>query len=224
MPEHRRLVLLRHGQTAWNLEGRAQGHTDIELDETGLRQAATVAPYVAALAPVTLWSSDLVRAAHTAAYVGSACGLEVRTDPRLREFGLGERTGLTMAEYAAAYPEEHAAFAAGRIEVTPGGETNAEVVARVTEVLGEVLAGIEPGQTAVVVSHGGALKTALVSLLGWSDDVWPSFYGLFNCHWAVLEDSREGGALRLVQWNVGAPHDAVPGEDDPEFATGEGVG
>ena len=55
-PAHRRLVLLRHGQTAWNAEGRAQGHLDIGLDDLGRAQAAAVAPAVAALRPDVLWS------------------------------------------------------------------------------------------------------------------------------------------------------------------------
>ena len=65
----RTLVLLRHGQTAWNLEHRAQGHSDVELDDTGHAQAAAVAPYVAGLAPALLWSSDLARARQTAEYI-----------------------------------------------------------------------------------------------------------------------------------------------------------
>ena len=214
---HRRIVLLRHGQTAWNLEGRAQGHTDIPLDAVGDAQARHAAPHVAQLRPSVIWSSDLARAASTASYVGEACGLPVRTDARLREFGLGERTGMTMAEYAAAHPEEHAAFKAGRIDVTPGGETREEVLARMTAALDDVRAAIAPGETAVVVGHGGALKTLLLSLLGWPESTWESFYGLFNCHWAVLDDSRGDGSLRLVHWNVGAP-------GEPDFATGEGVG
>ena len=62
-------MLLRHGRTAWNATGRAQGHADVELDETGHAQAAAVAPWVAGFGPVVLWSSDLARARQTAAYV-----------------------------------------------------------------------------------------------------------------------------------------------------------
>ena len=66
------LVLLRHGQTAWNAEGRIQGQLDVEIDETGHAQAAAVAPLLAALRPTTLWSSDSVRARQTAAYVAGS--------------------------------------------------------------------------------------------------------------------------------------------------------
>ena len=72
----RRLVLLRHGRTEWNDTGRAQGHADVPLDETGEAQAKAVAPVLAALAPVAVWSSDLARAAGTAAVVAAEAGLE----------------------------------------------------------------------------------------------------------------------------------------------------
>src|SRR4051812_41766969 len=85
----RRLVLLRHGQTEWNSLGRAQGHADISLDATGHARAAAAAPYLAAMRPVRLWSSDLARAQETAAYVADAAGLTVETDPRLREYDVG---------------------------------------------------------------------------------------------------------------------------------------
>jgi len=93
-----RLVLVRHGQTAWNLEGRAQGHSDVPLDDVGLAQAAAAAPYVAALRPSALWSSDLARARQTASFVEAATGLAATPDPRLREYDVGIRSGLTLPE------------------------------------------------------------------------------------------------------------------------------
>ena len=68
----RRLVLVRHGQTAWNAEGRAQGHADVSLDDVGRTQAETMAPVVAAYDPVALVSSDLARARETAAFLEKA--------------------------------------------------------------------------------------------------------------------------------------------------------
>ena len=91
----RRLILLRHGRTAWNHVLRVQGHTDVGLDDTGHAQAAGVAPTVAAMAPSLLWTSDLARAWETAAPVAAATGLAAVPDARLREFSLGEREGLT---------------------------------------------------------------------------------------------------------------------------------
>ena len=98
----RRLVLLRHGQTAWNKAGRVQGQLDAELDDTGRRQAAETAPVIAAMGPVALWSSDSLRARDTAAYVAKESGLDPTYDARLREYYLAERQGLTHTEYAEA--------------------------------------------------------------------------------------------------------------------------
>jgi broad specificity phosphatase PhoE len=127
----RRLVLLRHGRTAWNDAGRAQGHADVPLDDVGEVQAKTVAPVLAALSPVALWSSDLSRAAQTAAHVAAESGLTPVLDARLREFDIGpNRTGLTSEQYAARFPEEYAALLAGEIAGIPGRETDDDVLAR----------------------------------------------------------------------------------------------
>ena len=96
----RRLVLLRHGRTAWNAERRVQGQLEAELDDTGHRQAATAAPAIAAMRPVALWSSDSARARQTAAYVAKETGLVPTYDRRLREYFLADRQGLTHEEYA----------------------------------------------------------------------------------------------------------------------------
>lgn len=213
-------MLLRHGQTAWNAELRGQGQTDIELDETGHGQAATVAPHIAALRPVALWTSDLARATGTAAYVATACGLEARPDPRLREFDLGRRTGMTMPEYAAAYPEEYADFRAGRIDVAPGGETSEVVTKRMLAALHDMLDSLAPGECAVAVGHGGALKTAVLAMLNWPAEAWTSMHGLENCGWAELDDSGHDGELRLLAWNRAAP--ATP--ETPDFTSSSAVG
>ena len=208
------LVLLRHGRTSWNLERRAQGHSDVELDDTGHAQAAAVAPYVAALAPALLWSSDLARARQTAEYVAKEAPVSLRLDPRLREFDLGERTGLTMTEFAEAYPEEYREFRAGHYDVVHGGEARAAVVARVTACVDEALAALAPGECGVLVGHGGALKVSVLELLGWSEGAAAGLQALDNCGWAVIEDSGVDGRLRLAAWNRAAP----------DFVSAPGVG
>jgi broad specificity phosphatase PhoE len=215
--EPRRLVLLRHGRTAWNAERRAQGHADVGLDDLGRSQAAAVAPSLAALRPVLLWSSDLARARQTGEAVAAAAGLELRLDARLREYHLGERTGLTMAEYAAAHPAEHAAFRSGRYDVVPGGEDTPAVVARVTAAVTDALAVLLPGECGVLVGHGAALKVSLVALLGWPAEAASTVRALDNCGWVELHDSGPDGALRLAAYNR-----VVAGR--PDFATHEGVG
>ncbi|MFC6342984.1 histidine phosphatase family protein [Nocardioides hankookensis] len=153
----KRLLLLRHGQTAWNAARRVQGQLEAELDDDGHRQAASVAVTVAAMAPAALWSSDSVRARQTAAYVAKETGLDPTYDARLREYFLAGRQGITHDEYAALAPEEYAEYVTGNLDVA-GGETAAIVSARMVEVLGELLASIAPGELAVAVSHGAAIR------------------------------------------------------------------
>ena len=203
----RRLVLLRHGRTDWNDTGRAQGHADVPLDDVGLGQAKEVAPLLAALRPVAIWTSDLARAAQTADAVAAECGLDAQRDPRLREFDIGpNRTGLTSEEYAAAHPEEHAALLADDIAAIPGRESRDDVLARFVPALTSYADTLGEGETGLVVSHGAALRVAVPAFLGWEGDPGESLGVLENCGWVVLEhaSSTWTGGLemwRLTAWN-----------------------
>ncbi len=197
----RRLVLLRHGRTAWNHALRVQGHLDVELDETGLAQAAAAAPRVAALEPRLLWTSDLARARQTAAAVEAATGLTAVPDARLREFGLGEREGLTHEEYRGLAPEEFARFRQGHYDDVPGAEPTAAVRTRMAEALGDLLAALGPGETGVAVTHGGAARLAVGELLGWPAEQFRTLRGLGNCGWVELVEHPEAGGLRLEAYN-----------------------
>ncbi len=215
--EHRRLVLLRHGQTAWNAERRAQGHSDVPLDDVGRAQADEVAPYVAGMRPRFVRSSDLARARETAQRVADAAGLDLVLDARLREYHLGERTGITMDEYAAAHPEEYRAYRSGRYDVVPGGETTEQVVQRVGDCVREAMAALAPGECGVLVGHGAALKVSLLAILGWPDELSADLEALHNCCWAELRDSGLDGRLRLGAYNRRAV-------GSPDFASPSGVG
>jgi probable phosphoglycerate mutase len=203
-PAPRTLLLLRHGRTEWNDVGRAQGQADVPLDETGHAQAAAVAPLVAAQRPVRLWSSDLARASQTAAYVGEACGLPVELDARLREFSVGERTGLTWAESVERFPWIASGVGLGeRLAGVPGAESDADVCARIVPAVEECLAALGPGDTGVAVTHGAALKLALGGLLGWPDDVVRALVVLDNCQWAAVLAPAGRGPRRLLAYGVG---------------------
>lgn len=202
----RRLLLLRHGRTAWNLELRAQGHTDVPLDEVGLAQAEAVAPLVASYAPTRIRSSDLGRAAVTAELVGKACDVAVETDSRLREFDIGIRSGMTMGEFAEQFPQEYERFLAGDTGAgVEGAETIADVRARVLEVLTELWDLTGPGETSVAVGHGGALKAGMLALLDWPASQMGTLAGLHNCGIAVLEEGEQGSGIRLTAYNLTAP-------------------
>jgi len=203
----RRLVLLRHGRTAWNDVGRAQGHADVGLDPTGHAQAAGVAPYLAALRPRALWTSDLARARQTCAYLERATGLVAVADARLREYDVGARQGMTAAEFASAFPEAHARWRAGQdMAPVPGAELAPDVEARMLPALEACLEALAPGESGIVVTHGAALKVGLLALLGWPQSQASALRGVENCAWATVAEVARGGRVRLAGYNEHVRH------------------
>ncbi|WP_232547612.1 histidine phosphatase family protein [Propioniciclava soli] len=194
-----RLVLVRHGQTDSNAAGRFQGHQDIPLNRVGRSQAEAMASRVAALRPARIVASDLGRAQQTARAVAAASGVEVTTDPRLREIDVGTWSGRTIAEIAAAHPWFHDKLAAGEdFRRSDDGETATEAGERVAGVLAE-LAHAHPGETTVVVGHGLSLRVglALATGLGFAGSF--ALAGLWNCSWTIVEP---GDRWRIVTYNA----------------------
>lgn len=190
------LIIWRHGQTAWNAEGRIQGQLDTELTEQGIAQAAVAARKLAALRPDVIVSSDLRRTVDTAAALAALTGLTVGYDPRLRERHFGVWQGLTGAEAAARHPEEYARWQAGEPVDSCGVEGAEELGKRCSTALREA-AELAPGGTVVVVGHGGAAKHGVVALLGWPSQVLPTLGALNNCRWVdVRHDAVRGWQLR----------------------------
>jgi probable phosphoglycerate mutase len=206
------LVLVRHGRTNWNAVRRIQGQSDSELDELGHAQAEAVAPVLAALQPVALWSSDSARAVSTAEYLAKACDLVPTYDARLREYSLGPREGLHHHEYEAEAPEEYAEFVRANWDAVPGAEKHAAVASRMTAALTDIAGALTPDGVAVVVSHGAAIRTACAAMLGWPPEQALSLRGMDNCGWAVLRRPSPGDPWRLVAYNRTAPPDL---ESDP---------
>jgi broad specificity phosphatase PhoE len=195
------VVLVRHGQTAWNAEGRAQGHTDIGLDDTGREQAEGMAPEVASYDPALLVTSDLARARETAAFLEKQTGLTATEDDRWREYDLGERTGLTLAEFSERMGEEYDGWwdVHAHVEV-PGAETPEQLRTRVLPAFEEVLDRLGEDETAVVVTHGASLRVALASVLGWPLETAGGLDTMGNCAWAVVAETG-AGRLRLSSYN-----------------------
>jgi glucosyl-3-phosphoglycerate phosphatase len=200
--EGRRLVLVRHGRTSWNAEGRAQGHADVSLDDAGRDQAEEMAPVVAAYDPVLLVSSDLARARETAAFLEKATGLTATEDAALREYDVGERTGLTRDEFAERFEGEAGWDVHAHVDV-PGAESSLDVAFRIVPAIREVLELLRSGETAVLVLHGAALRVAVAGLLEWPLQSADGLAAMDNCAWAVLEESRHG-RLRLSGYNLRA--------------------
>jgi broad specificity phosphatase PhoE len=158
------VYLARHGQTAYNLEGRFQGHLPVRLDATGRAQAAELAARAAAYGFRALWCSPLLRARETADRVARTIELEPREDARLMETDAGDWTDRSFAEVRALEPERFDAFAAGDPSFAfPGGESFAEQEERVSAALADVERGELP---ALVVCHGMVIRAALARRAG----------------------------------------------------------
>jgi probable phosphoglycerate mutase len=203
------LVVWRHGRTAWNDAGRFQGHTDTPLDTVGHAQSRVAARALSLLRPSLVVSSDLARAASTAAYLG----LPVTLDARLREVDVGAWGGLSRPEIEERFPQTYAAWLRGEDVRREGGETVDEVALRSVEAVTEHLAAVPPGGPLVVVSHGGTSRALVLALLGLPASARPLFGALGNARWAALV--RRGSGWRLVAYNTGIepePADATPTE------------
>ena len=156
-----RIVLIRHGETAWNADRRLQGHLDIPLNAAGQRQARAMADALAGEAFDVVVSSDLSRAAATAA---ALAGDQVQLDPNLRERAYGAFEGLLYSEIEARYPLEFAAWQRREIHaVMPHGERFAESFRQFYErATGAIMewALRHPGANIAMVAHGGVLECA----------------------------------------------------------------
>jgi broad specificity phosphatase PhoE len=153
------LYLARHGQTAYNLEGRFQGQLPVPLDDTGRAQAAELADRAAAHEFAKLWCSPLLRARETADIVASRIGLEPQEDPRLMETDAGAWTDRSFADVQAEAPDAFAAFVGGEPDFAfPGGESFAQQGVRVAASLAEIEQSTLP---ALVVCHGGVIRIAI---------------------------------------------------------------
>ncbi len=210
MTAARRVLLLRHGQTAWNAIGHFQGQTDIDLDDVGRAQAERAAEQLARLAPAAVVSSDLSRARGTAEALARRTGLDVVADRRLRETYAGAWQGLTAGQIAERFGDQREAWRRGE-DVRPGGdgELRQEVGERVAAAITEHAAGLPEAGLLVAVTHGGAISAGVPTLLGIPPAHWPVITGVTNCHWSVLAQYQdrwvltEHGAFSLPEDVVG---------------------
>jgi glucosyl-3-phosphoglycerate phosphatase len=154
----RHLLLLRHGQSTWNAEGRWQGQADPPLSPLGEEQARDAADRLAEAVFAALVSSDLARARRTAEILGEAIGMSPRLEPELREIDVGDWTGLTRAEIEARWPGELAAWSEGRSESPLGGETRGHLAERAQSALRRLATDAPPGARVLVVTHGALIR------------------------------------------------------------------
>ncbi len=195
----KRILLVRHGQTDWNLAGRWQGHIDIPLNTTGLEQARALAEHLHEQPISAVYASDLKRAQETGAVIAEAHGLALKTDARWRELHLGVFQGLTTSEINAKYPAESRRMREDYMGyVIPTGEARRAMQARAFAAYEQLLAD-EQGDEIVVVSHGGTIRVVLLKLFG--DDV--LHRSIQNTSISTIE--TDGTTARLIDTGL-TPH------------------
>ncbi len=195
------IILIRHGETAWNAERRLQGHLDIPLNAEGERQAKRLAEALAPESIDLVVASDLQRARQTAQAVATPRKLSVHSDPGLRERCYGGFEGLLYSEIEQRFPAEFAAWQARDIDGTlPSGkncgETFREFYTRSTDAI-LALAAAHPGRTVALVAHGGVLECAYRMALGLPLET-PRDFKVFNA--SINRFRVEDGKLVLQSW------------------------
>ncbi|MEO8164937.1 MAG: histidine phosphatase family protein [Betaproteobacteria bacterium] len=191
------LVLVRHGETSWNVEGRIQGHTDIELNSLGRAQAEAVGKRLARERFDAVYSSDLLRAYRTAYPAVTDPDRTIIKDAALRERHLGVLQGLTGAQAMAEQPVAWDAFKSRDPDrVLPGGESLEEFSRRVAGFVERML-GHHPGRRILVVTHGGVLDAAYRHALGMPLAATRNF-PIYNASLNVLGHDARG--WRIESW------------------------
>ena len=157
MVEPTRIIAIRHGETAWNVDTRIQGHLDIPLSANGRWQAERLAEALRGEPIQAIYASDLTRAWETAQYVGRATGVNVTPEIGLRERGFGDFEGKTFAEIEVLLPEQSLRWRQRDPEFSPaGGESLVALRARVVDAA-QRLAALHPGEQIALIGHGGVM-------------------------------------------------------------------
>lgn len=195
------ILLIRHGETAWNAQRRLQGHLDIPLNEVGVRQARALARSLDDEQLDAVFASDLQRARQTAQAIAEARGMTVTLDRGLRERCYGAFEGLLHTEVKDRYPEAYMAWKARDVDARfpPGvhvAETTREFAQRtVSAILGIVAGGAY--RRIAIVCHGGVLECAYRAAQD-MDFGRPRDFDILNA--SINRFSSDGKSLRLLQW------------------------
>jgi broad specificity phosphatase PhoE len=180
-----RLILIRHGETDWNVEGRYQGQADPPLNQRGLAQAHQLAQKLRGVGLDVLYSSPLRRALQTAQILAEALDVPLHTEPRLMEIHQGEWQTLLYTEIAARYPELFDRWQTEPWTVTlPGGENIAQVQERVYAAVDEILSRHE-GQCIGMVAHRLPITLLKIRYQGLDPDVVRTLQ-LPNTYWEEI--------------------------------------
>ena len=210
------LILVRHGQTEFNLQGIYQGQADSPLTDEGQTQARALAPRIRGLRThARLYHSDLGRAEHTARLLADPDHHQLVPDPGLRERHYGIFQGVPKAQIPERFPEAWAAYRTGDPDVEiPGGESQRQFLTRVLRTF-EALADAHPDDRVVAVSHGGTLGVFIKHVLGLPIDA-PRRFDMGNTSLSVIVRGDDGG------WQVRTLGELAHLADLPEANQTEG--
>ena len=169
------LYLVRHGETEWNAKNKIQGNMDIELNDKGLKQAEFVADRLSNENIDIIYSSRLKRAKTTAQIIADSMQLSVNELDEFREIGLGPWEGLTMNEINEKYTEHYKFYREKPSNFNmPGAETFLQVTERFCSAINTIISQ-NKDKKIVIVSHGAAIKAAIISILGMDIDYYNKF-------------------------------------------------
>lgn len=191
-----RLLLVRHGETPWNLDGRLQGSTDVDLSEKGREQARLVGRRLSTTAIDLAYSSNQSRARETAEIILEGRDVPLHAIPELRERSHGVFEGLTAKERRQRYPDMFAASLLNNLDFAPtGGETFRQTNRRMAA-WAQDFRDAHLDSTVLVVGHGGTLRAAI---LGWLDlpDHTTFRFIMANCSLSIIDTYPDNAVLRL---------------------------
>jgi broad specificity phosphatase PhoE len=161
------LILVRHGETPWNVTLQYQGQANVPLNERGHAQARLTAGRLARLNVTALYTSDTLRAAETADAIAQACGLTPQPMPELREIDVGQWEGLTPEQLYRRFPDHMAEYERDPARtVRLGGESYAQLQTRALVALRRIHEAHQPSDVVVAVSHGGTIRALLCHVIG----------------------------------------------------------
>jgi probable phosphoglycerate mutase len=207
------VIALRHGETAWNVDQRIQGHLDVPLNDTGRWQAQRLAQALADEAIAAVYASDLQRAFDTARALAESTSAPLAAERALRERAFGRFEGVRFTEIEARWPEEAARWRRREPGFAPGGGETLEAFHARCVGAAAALASRHPGQTIALVAHGGVLDCLYRAAVGVALDA-PRSWHLGNA--AINRLLWHGEGFTLVGWND--DRHLAHSERDPEPA------
>ena len=191
------IILVRHGETAWNVEEVFRGRIDVELNQTGINQAELLAVYLSKRKLDAIYSSPLKRTLRTAEIVAGYHQLDIEITPGLSDFDFGKWQGLSLQEVKDKYQELYAEWASHPYKVKiPAGESLNDVGKRAMGVVEEVID--KYGGTVVLIAHRVVNKVLICALLGLDNS---HFWNIRQDNCGITTFAYENGRFTLTEHN-----------------------